>query len=183
MISSSSSSILRGSLVMFISAYSDRESDSFSLMFSCLIWSWYFSSLLLRDLQLLLVLADCRQLILNLHNPLLSNLDPLLRALQLVLHHGQGPGKVVRLHLIVRCNPLCLLQVCLQSFNLHLVVHVLGLPVTGTLDDVVRLLGHEGELHHGGGQFLHGHGGLALHQDAAPRGCVHVVVLVLELLL
>ena len=51
------------------------------------------------------------------------------------------------------------------------------------LDDVVRLLGHEGELHHGGGQFLHGHGGLALHQDAAPRGCVHVVVLVLELLL
>ena len=24
---------------MFISAYSDRESDSFSLMFSCLIWS------------------------------------------------------------------------------------------------------------------------------------------------
>ena len=30
----------RWSLVMFISAYSDRESDSFSLMFSCLIWSW-----------------------------------------------------------------------------------------------------------------------------------------------
>ena len=51
------------------------------------------------------------------------------------------------------------------------------------LDDIVRLLGHEGELHHGGGQFLHGDGGLALHQDAAPRGCVHVVVLVLELLL
>ena len=31
---------LRWSLVMFISAYSERESDSFSLMFSCLIWSW-----------------------------------------------------------------------------------------------------------------------------------------------
>ena len=30
---------LRWSLVMFISAYSERESDSFSLMFSCLIWS------------------------------------------------------------------------------------------------------------------------------------------------
>ena len=36
------------------------------------------------------------------------------------------------------------------------------------LDDVVSLLGHEGELHDGGGKLLHGHGGLALHQDAAP---------------
>merc|ERR1719339_876235 len=62
--------------------------------------------LLLRDLQMLLVLADCRQLVLNLHDPLLCNLNSLLSALQLVLHHGQRPGKVVRLHLIVRCNPL-----------------------------------------------------------------------------
>merc|ERR1719184_311743 len=77
MISSSSSSILRWSLVMFISAYSERESDSFSLMFSCLIWSWYFSSLLLA-----------------LHHPLLSNLDSLLGPLELVLHHGEGTGKI-----------------------------------------------------------------------------------------
>merc|ERR1719184_315737 len=59
----------------------------------------------------------------------------------------------------------------------------LRLPVTGTLDDVVCLLGHEGELHDSGGELFHGHGGLPLHQDAAPRRCVHVVVLVLELLL
>merc|ERR1719260_326659 len=32
---------------MFISAYSDRDSDCFSLMLICLICSWYFSSLLL----------------------------------------------------------------------------------------------------------------------------------------
>merc|ERR1712083_959682 len=36
-----------GILAAVIGGYSDRESDSFSLMFSCLIWSWYFSSLLL----------------------------------------------------------------------------------------------------------------------------------------
>merc|ERR1719184_32802 len=47
MISSSSSSILRCSLLMFISAYSERESDCLSLIWICLIWSWYFSSLLL----------------------------------------------------------------------------------------------------------------------------------------
>ena len=35
-------------------------------------------------------------------HPLLSNLDSLLSALQLVLHHGQRPGKVVRLHLVIR---------------------------------------------------------------------------------
>ena len=37
------------------------------------------------------------------------------------------------------------------------------------LDDVVRLLGHEGKLHDGGGELLHGHGGLTLHQDNTPR--------------
>ena len=39
MISSSSSSILRWSLLMFISAYSERESDCFKRIWICLIWS------------------------------------------------------------------------------------------------------------------------------------------------
>merc|ERR1711872_489809 len=46
-ISSSSSSILKWSLLIFISAYSERLSACFSLMFNCLICSWYFSSLFL----------------------------------------------------------------------------------------------------------------------------------------
>ena len=50
-------------------------------------------------------------------HPILSNLDPLLRALQLVLHHGQGPGKVVRLHLIVRCweNFIISIEIVIQK--------------------------------------------------------------------
>ena len=36
-------------------------------------------------------------------DPLLSNLDSLLSSLELVLHHGEGTGKVVGLHLVVRC--------------------------------------------------------------------------------
>merc|ERR1719330_2344506 len=46
-ISSSKSSILRWSLLMFISAYSERASACFSLIRICLICSWYFSSLFL----------------------------------------------------------------------------------------------------------------------------------------
>merc|ERR1719429_45235 len=46
-ISSSSSSILKCSLLMFISAYSDLDSACFNLMLICLICSWYFSSLFL----------------------------------------------------------------------------------------------------------------------------------------
>merc|ERR1711978_293215 len=180
MISSSSSSILRWSLVMFISAYSERESESFSLMFSCLIWSWYFSSLLLAfssEISSCFWFSPMADNSSYLHHPLLSNLDSLLSSLELVLHHGEGSGKVVRLHLVIRCDPLGLLQVGLQGLNLHLVVHVLRFPVTSTLDDVVRLLGHEGKLHDGGGELLHGHGGLTLHQDNTPGGRVDVVVL------
>merc|ERR1712156_817086 len=47
MISSSRSSILRWSLLMFISAYSDLDSACFRRMLICLICSWYFSSLFL----------------------------------------------------------------------------------------------------------------------------------------
>merc|ERR1712156_238247 len=47
MISSSRSSILWWSLLMFISAYSDLDSACFKRMLICLICSWYFSSLFL----------------------------------------------------------------------------------------------------------------------------------------
>lgn len=76
-----------------------------------------------------------------------------------------------------------LLQVVVQSLNLHLVVQSLGLVVPCSLDDLVGFLRHQGQLHHGGGQLLHGDPRLLLHQEGATGGSVHVFLLVLEFLL
>ena len=57
--------------------------------------------LLLGHLQLLLVIADGGQLVLDHDDTRLGGLHPLVGSLQLVLNHGEGPGEVVVLHLVV----------------------------------------------------------------------------------
>ena len=69
-------------------------------------------------------------------HPLFCNLDPLLSSLQLVLHHGQGASKVVRLHLIVRC---CM---CHRIIKYHVYLLNCHPVITTSLAQISYLLGN-----------------------------------------
>ena len=54
----------------------------------------------------------------------------------------------------VQTNFLGFSEVGVGGLDLHLVVHGVALPVAAALDDVVRVLGHGGQLVHRGRQLL-----------------------------
>ena len=111
------------------------------------------------------------ELLLDALELVLGQLGPLDGPLQLLLLHAQLPAQLVQLLLVVRGHLGRLAQVVVQLLQRHLVVHALGLDDLDLLEDVVGLLGGDGQLGDGVGEGLLGLLGLLLHEhDAAGEG-------------
>merc|ERR1711971_821904 len=269
MISSSSSSILRWSLLMFISAYSERESDCLRRIWICLIWSWYFSSrrrafssdtsrafwfspmaassssmtttrasaffthssarlssssIMARDrarlsyfisfseailrasLRLMSISSISTSLFIVFDSQCLHDFTMLSASLDMCasfitvvasfsteMRDSSSRRRTRRfwaftssslsLKSFSASSILRLPQVDVNLLDLDLVVHRLRLPVPARLHDVVRVLGHVRQLHHGRGKLLHRDARLLLEKKNPTVLGVHVLLLVLEVLL
>merc|ERR1711899_496196 len=186
-ISSSMSSILWFSLVMFISPYSNLPSAA---LYFCWIWRIFVLELLLTLhsllgglLQLLHVLTNGLQFILDVLELVLGQLGALDGALQLILLHAQLPAQLVQLLLVVGGHLGGGAQVFVVLLDGDLVVHALGLVDLDFLHDLVGLLGGEGQLGDGVGQVLLRLLGLLLHQHDPTGEGGHVGLDLLEVLL
>jgi len=142
------------------------------------------------QLELLHVLSDHLELLLNALELALGELGPLNGSLQLLLLDAELPGQLIQLLLIVRGHLGGLPQVLVQLLKGDLVVHALALNNLDLLEDLIGLLGGQGELGDGGGEVDLGLLGFLLHQhDPTAEGSnvgldllVHLVLLLVALI-
>merc|ERR1712020_855829 len=121
-------------------------------------------SLLSGQLKLLHVLSDHLELLLNALELALGELGPLNGSLEFLLLDAELPGQLIELLLIVRGHLGGLPQVLVQLLKGDLVVHALALNNLDLLEDLIGLLGGQGELGDGGGEVDLGLLGFLLHQ-------------------
>merc|ERR1719348_1855166 len=180
--SSSMSSILWLSLVMFISPYSNLV--SVSLYFCCRLWifSTSFSSL---PRAFSADFSSC-----FMFSPTVSSSSSTIfrffsasSALSRPLLSSELPAELIQLLLIVVSHLDCGAEVLVQLLNGHLVVHAGGLDNLDSLEDVVSRLGGECELGDGGAEGVSGLLVLLLHEHDPPGKGGHVSLHFLELLL
>ena len=122
------------------------------------------------------LLLDALQLV-------LGQLGPLDSPLQLLLLHAQLPAQLVQLLLVVRGHLGGSPQIFVQLLNGDLVVHALGLENLDLLEDLIGLLGGQGQLGDSVGQVLLGLLGLLLHEHDATGQGGHIGLHLLEVLL